>query len=359
MKALRHTEIELIRHNVLLSESKGRLTDDQLNWLYREKYFKIWVPTGLGGLELDFLDGLELLESIAYEDGSLAWTVTLCSGANLFVGFVDPSIQHIFSSIDICFGGSGRCSGIANATETDYTISGKWTYATGAPHLTHFTLVAEIWENGAPLYNSNQEVIKKAFFVDKADVHIIEDWNTFGLVSTASHSFSLKDVKVSKQRAFELLPETATRPEAIYHVPFDLFAEATLLVNYVGMFRRMVDLTIHSFKYKQEKDLSGFDQDKNQRGIAYVLKIKEAFDDMLNEYRRYIENMWHTKLYNTKEMELSSLLAQRIVSYIKQETSILYSYCGIYASRKDTEINTVFRNIFTASQHNLLLEKKF
>lgn len=359
MKALRHPEIELIRNNIFISKSKGRLTDEQLNWLHREKYFKIWVPTEFNGLGLDFLDGLDLLEALAYEDGSLAWTVTLCAGANLFVGFIDPSIQHIFSSKDICLGGSGRCSGIANVEREGYRISGKWSYATGAPHLTHFTLVAEIWENGAPLYNGNQEVIKKAFFVDKVDVEIIEDWNTFGLESTASHSFEVKDVHVSKQRGFMLLPESATRQEAIYHVPFSLFAEATLLVNYVGMFRKMIDLTINSFKYKKDKDLSGLNENENEQGIANTLNIKEVFDNMFREYMGYIENMWLTKVYNTQEMALSSLLAQKIVSYIKQKTSVLYSHCGIYASRKNTEINTVFRNIFTASQHSLLLEKDF
>jgi hypothetical protein len=67
--------------------------------------------------------------------------VTLCSGANWFIGFLQPGIAAtLFSSENVCFAGSGRASGIAKMINDDeFEISGSWQYATGAAHATAFT----------------------------------------------------------------------------------------------------------------------------------------------------------------------------------------------------------------------------
>ena len=52
------------------------------------KLWNIWVPKTHGGLELGLTEGLRTLQQLASIDGSLGWTVTLCSGANYFIGNV-------------------------------------------------------------------------------------------------------------------------------------------------------------------------------------------------------------------------------------------------------------------------------
>src|SRR5690606_32336189 len=140
------------------------------------------------------------------------------------------------------FGGSGRVTGKAKIMEDSYLISGFWSYATGAPHLTHFTLNAEIIEDNQVLRDVDGEPIYYSFFVPKEDVMIHYDWDTFGLECTASHSFSLKDVKVPKSHAFLIDPSSKKSHSELFDIPFIPFAELTLLMNYTGMFKRFLDL---------------------------------------------------------------------------------------------------------------------
>ena len=129
-----------------------------LKLAYENQWFNLWVPKVYAGLEASLVEGLTLLEELAYVDGSYAWTVTLCSGANMFAGFLEPSLaKGIFSQPTVCWGGSGRAAGTANWDGEHYILSGEWQYATGAPHLTHFTLNANLLDQGVPVLNEDGE----------------------------------------------------------------------------------------------------------------------------------------------------------------------------------------------------------
>lgn len=342
----------LLERNRILAAQNYGLTPEQLGWIYERKLFKLWVPEKFDGLEADFLEGIKTLEQLAYEDGSLAWTVTLCSGANLFVGYINSQEQKVFQDKKVCLGGSGFNSGIAQKNEMGYRITGEWKYATGAHHLTHFTLVAELWEEDKPLLDKNGRIRTSAFFVDANQVQIIEDWKTFGLESTASHSFSVENAEVESSREFHIDVNKKTIDLPLFDIPFSLFAEATLLANYIGMFRKFLDLVHFSFsRLPSKRKMREATDDK----LLALETIKTQFEEDVKTYYEKISILWTDKKYEEKDCEKSNMLAKDIVVFIKEKTAFLFPYCGIYAAQHDTELNSVFRNIFTASQHNLLL----
>src|SRR5690606_5857792 len=82
----------LLRAQATVSEASGKLSKDLLELVYDHKWFKLFVPKIYGGLALSLLDGLLVEEALSRINGSLGWTVTLCSGANLFIGFLDQTL---------------------------------------------------------------------------------------------------------------------------------------------------------------------------------------------------------------------------------------------------------------------------
>jgi hypothetical protein len=79
------------------------------------------VPKEYDGLEVSLPDGLKIEEALATIDGSLGWTVTLCSGATLFIGYMQKDVAAtIFADKKVCFGGSGRASGVARKNSDGY-----------------------------------------------------------------------------------------------------------------------------------------------------------------------------------------------------------------------------------------------
>lgn len=343
----------IIKDNVQASIERKTLTPELLDLVYKQNWFNLWVPEAYGGRQSALKEGCLLLEELAYVDGGFGWTVTLCAGANMFAGFIDPAVATaIFQQEKVCWGGSGRPSGRADRTTDGFIISGEWKYATGAPHLTHFTLNAWIYENEEPVRDTDGQPIYHSFFVDREDVLIHYDWDTFGLECTASHSFSISRLKVSEERAFDLRPEKRTNNNPVFYYPFMTFAECTLAVNYIGMFRRFLDLF--------EKQLIVKSSDSEwiaQKGKALFKKVdglRVAFDEKRNRLYALMDATWDR--VEPEENLLSEVadLSRALVRDVRTGTIELFPYTGIAGAQRDNELNIVFRHIFTASQHALL-----
>src|SRR5690606_36957711 len=224
--------VEQLRGNAGRAESIGKLTPEQLAMVYDRRWFKLFVPRSLGGLELSLPESVRLEEELARIDGSLGWTVTLCAGANLFVGYLDRLVvAPIFADPYVCLGGSGQATGRAAAEGDGFRVSGRWRYATGTPHLTHFTANCTLEKEGQDLLDATGKPLVRSFFFPRSDVRIVDDWNAFGLKATASHSFAVDDLRVSPSQAFSITPEAVTWDDPIYRYPFLPFAETTLAVN--------------------------------------------------------------------------------------------------------------------------------
>src|SRR5260221_7354589 len=115
----------IVRGSSSGAEQLGRLHPKQLSLIYAQRWFNLFVPIEYGGLELSLPEGLKIEEGLAWADGSTGWTVTLCSGANWFIGFLKKS-QEIFNNDRTCLAGSGYPSGIAKITSRGYEITGRW-----------------------------------------------------------------------------------------------------------------------------------------------------------------------------------------------------------------------------------------
>ncbi len=338
---------DALRLHSAKAEELGRLTDEQLAIIYDQKWFKLFVPKCFGGLELTLPDGVRLEEELARMDGSLGWTVTLCSGANLFVGYIDPRmVSTIFSRADVCLGGSGQAAGTALVDRGGYIVNGHWHYATGAPHLTHFTVNCVMEQSGKSVLDNQGNPRIQSFFFAKDDVELITDWNTFGLKATASHSFRVTNLRAEESHTFLIAPQHAQLDHPIYQYPFLQFAEATLAANTLGMARHFIACAEALFTAKQP--------DKHDLLEVAKRRIREArlrFYDVL-------EASWAELLtanaLSGKTLAAVSERSKVLVQLSREQVVLLYPHCGITAADASSEINRIWRDLFTASQHSLL-----
>lgn len=351
-------EIQIIKDNQSQSIIQKSLVDAQLQMIYDNNWFNIWVPKSYGGKAMDLITGTALLEEIAYWDGGLGWTITLCAGANMFAGYIDPNLaQCVFSKPKVCFGGSGRVGGKAVWTGDKFVISGFWRFATGAPHLTHFTLNCHIYDGDVQRTDEGGEPLVYSFFVPRDMVLIHYDWDTFGLECTASHSFSLDQVSVEAENCFQIKPEQQSSDDPLYSLPFLPFAEVTLLANYIGMYRRFLDLVEKYFLEKSKDGVWGnkFSKQRFKLLDTYQVELETQRTDM----RAQVTVLWNRCMYG--ELSQSdpviaeiAVRSRAIVNDIRTRTATLFPLVGIAGAQRDNELNIVFRNIFTATQHSLL-----
>lgn len=315
------------------------LPPSALSWVAEKNFWNIWVPKKYGGLELSFLEGLQTLKNIAKMDGSLGWTVTLCSGANFFIGNLKENVAaEMFLKPDtqICLGGSGGVFGHAEKIDDEhYQISGTWHFATGAPYLTHFTLNAEILQAGQPLLTADNTPKVLSFILPADAVKIIKDWNSMGLKASATHSFSVDSVVVHRDYSFKY--DEFFLPQEIFKIPFLVLADLTLWVNYLGMAEHFLEEASHRKPSETLKSLTTTLEAAQQNIVRYSKEIEEKIRDQQPISTDYTAIIHSTAAHSVNQM------SQKIIQ--------IYPYLGTHASQQTTDLNQVFRDYFTATQH--------
>ena len=350
---LNKREIAELRRLCAISEEKGELTPAVLRIIYRKKWFKLFIPKDQGGLALNLPDALKLEEQLAYIDGSLGWTVTLCSGANFFAGFMDQKkTGKLFHAKNVCLGGSGAATGIATKTKDGYMITGRWKYATGAAHLTHFTANCIIEKNGKTVLQKDGTALIRSFYFKRSEVTIHNDWDAMGLKATSSRSFSVKKLKVKEDRSFLIDHSHVTLEHPVYTYPFMPFAETTLAVNTLGMMNHLLDeaavilkqkkLNSHQFQLADEA-LQTAQQEISKLSTAFYTAVDISWKELIEQ----------KKLSHKRTRQISNV-SRHLVRVCRSHAAIVYPYCGLAKTSQHSDINRVFRDIFTASQHALL-----
>ncbi|RZK55180.1 MAG: acyl-CoA dehydrogenase [Pedobacter sp.] len=339
------------------SEELGTLHPEILEIAYQQEWFKLYVPTKYGGPGKSLPEILRLEEELAYLDGSLGWTVTLCSGAGWFAGFLDPNLaKEVFADRTVCFAGSGAVGGTATETENGYVINGHWKYASGALHATIFTANCKMLNaDGSAMLSAEGEEVVKSFILFKDEINILPGWSYFGLMATGSHAFDTGNLIVPNSRTFEINKDIKIDIPG-FDYPFLQLAETTLAVNSCGMAKRFLELVQTSFY--ERTGLKRYNDDQIAFFEAEFSRCRTDFERARKDFYEAFDLSW-TSLMNQKNIEPNLLKSvsqtSRKLAHISREVSdTLFPYCGLEAAKKNTEINRVWRDIHTASQHALL-----
>ncbi|RFZ92530.1 acyl-CoA dehydrogenase [Mucilaginibacter conchicola] len=345
--------IKIIREHAPGAEALGKLHPRQLELVYQQQWFNMLVPQVYGGMQFSLPQLVKTEEALSWADGSLGWTVTLCSGAGFFGGFIVPEVaQQIFKDKKACLAGSGADTGTATEQGGGYIINGSWKYASGVHHATHITINCRIVDAaGNPLTVDGSPLIR-SFVLDKADVQLQSGWKYMGMVATGSDAYSIRNVHVHKNRTFEIVPDAAFIDEPIYNYPFLQLAEATLAANLSGMAVNFVDLCKEAFEFKATNL-----RRVSEANAELMMEARESAIILLNAARSAffdaVDKSWDD-ITNEKYLKDVSRTSRILARIARETVDELYPYCGLLAASPDTELNRVWRDIHTASQHALL-----
>lgn len=347
--------LEIIRSKAAEAEQLNDLHPDQLAIIYDRKWFKMFVPVAHGGLGWSLPEVLRAEESLSWADGSVGWVVTLCSGAGWFSGFLQsPLLKELLSGDHACFAGSGAATGVANVTPDGFEITGHWKYASGSLHATIFTANCCIHNRGVPQINPDGSPSVAAFWFHREEVALHPHWKSMGMIATGSHSFSVSTLYVPVNRRFAIDNQYALLEDPVYQYPFVQLAETTLSVNVSGMAVAFLDLCEPLLLARMKKAGEKYAGPDLR---ALFASARESLEMLRAEFYDAVERSW-------ERCARGEALPQRVLNQVTrtsyalahgalQAVDELYPYCGLTAADPRTEINRVWRNIHTASQHAL------
>lgn len=356
---LSSSDQQAIKALAALSDQSGMLAPSLQSLLHARGWLVMLAPAAAGGAELALPTAVRLEEAIAGADGSTGWVVTLCAGAGWFAGFLRPDFaREIIATPSLCVAGSGAPSGYAEREGEGYRLSGRWDIATGALMATHFTFNAVLREGGQTLLDRDGQPRMSSFIVPAESVLVQRSWNSIGMRATGSHSFSLESVLVGARHAFHIAPEHATAPGPLFRFPFVSLAFVTLAANIAGMAQQFMRLAAPLIAARRHP-LAGRLLGEMPPVMETVRQTGQTVEAARVDFYRLLDDMWDRVCSGAAldagqpdamhEASLALVIASRTA------VDTLYPYCGLHAADALSDINRVWRDLHTATQHAMLL----
>ena len=351
-------DIDVLRSQVQLSEEAGALTAAQLEIIYKEKWFNMYLPPKYGGLGLGLPEAVKLIEKLAWVNGSIGWAVTLGSGANMFMGYLsEAAIAEFFNNPKVCVAGNGSNTGTATKVDGGYIINGNWKYATGSLHATAFTANCVIVEDNGEGRISTGE--SGSFIFKRDEVTVSRDWNGIGMKATSTNSFAVHHLFVPEERKFSIDPVAATLPDLLFQFPFLQFSEATLVANISGMVMHYTEECRRSFEERIIHKTLPLEQSSEMlellgRTMTCIEKSRDLFHQTLASVWEHGKD---TKQWDSKLLTRLSITSKRMVRELLQMVDGLHPYTGMEGADQRSDLNRIWRDIHTASQHQLVTFK--
>ncbi len=188
-------------------ENERQLAPPVVDAMTRAGVFRAWIPRALGGLELDPVSTMELVESVAAVDGSAGWVTGNAQGFPYFCqSLPDESAREILASPDVFMAGAGFPYSNAVPVAGGFRLTGRHTFGSGSKWADYFAGFATIDDGGKPRLGPDGAPALMFVFMPKSDVEIVENWNTMGMRGTGSNDLRYENVFVPTKRTFPVVP---------------------------------------------------------------------------------------------------------------------------------------------------------
>jgi alkylation response protein AidB-like acyl-CoA dehydrogenase len=225
----------LAREHARRGEELGELAPPVVEALHGEGLLGMWVPRSLrGGLELDPVTSLEVIERVSYGDPSAGWVLM---AASLAIGtgaayLKDEAVKELFSGSRLpVIAGQGTRPGKAVPTSGGYKLTGSWSFASGIKHGTHIHTLGVI-------EGTNEARI---FVLPVGKAKLIDNWDVLGLRATGSIDYTTDDVFVPEAYTHVSTTEEPLRGGSIYKLGIIGFAAICHSGWACGIGRRVLD----------------------------------------------------------------------------------------------------------------------
>jgi len=188
----------LLRRYAGYGDVHRRQPDEVVTAMTEAGLFGLLVPRRFGGHEANLRTLLEVAEALGEVDASAAWVVSLGSVAGWLVGLAsEQARQDVFGQDpDARIAGSITPTP-AQRVEGGLRVTGRWPYASGAPHATWAAVGALVpGDAGAP------EVL--LCLVPMSELTLEDTWHTVGMRGTGSHTLVAEDVFIPAHRTIRL-----------------------------------------------------------------------------------------------------------------------------------------------------------
>jgi alkylation response protein AidB-like acyl-CoA dehydrogenase len=207
-------------------EAARRLPADLAQALAKAGIFRVALPKGIGGLELEPHVIFAAIEALGRADASVGWCAMIGATSGVTAAYLTTDVaREIYGRPDVITGGVFAPSGKAVADGDHFVVTGRWPWASGSANCHWLMGGSVIIEGGVPrmLPSGGPDARMMLFPADAAT--LIDTWHVAGLCGTGSGEMAVDNLRVPRTRSVSLITDKPVAEGALYAFPvFGLLA---------------------------------------------------------------------------------------------------------------------------------------
>ena len=194
----------LIRGHLDEINREQRLPKPLVEKFHAAGFYNMTIPRELGGLQVDPLTYLRVVELLAEAAGSVGWNLCNNSIAQLVtLGLPDAGVQELYSQRpDTPIAGTAVMGGgRAVPVEGGYRVTGRWPFGTGCQEASWMLGSFQILDGGEPRRSPDGASSYWRGIFNRSEARVVEgSWDVAGLRATGSFDWTVEDVFLPERR---------------------------------------------------------------------------------------------------------------------------------------------------------------
>ena len=345
-------------------EASGRIPSNLIESLRATGVFRMFVSRSQGGLELDFIDGIEIIQALARIDGSLGWTAAISSGVSIVANLLHPdTYDRIYENgPDVIFAGSLKPGGKAEAMGNSWRLNGRFGFASGCQHSGWMYCAFIMSQDGVPMVLPNGQNVVRGCFVPAQDWQIEETWEVAGLKATGSHDVVITDLVVPEADFFDPFDPQFHKPGPLYREPFPLLL-LLIPATFVGIATGAVDEIVRVANTGRQQFRAATPMRDSELFLAELGRIEAD----LNAARAYLQTQaaghWSHALNGTLKKEPFLTQTTQTAAWLGTTCVRIANDCfalgGSNAVYEASPLQHRLRDLLVASQHLVAQKRQY
>ena len=343
-------------------EREQRLPPALVEELRDAGFYRLVIPRALGGLEVDPLTYLRVVELLAEGCGSVGWNLANNSiGQLVTLGLPDDGVDEVHGRGPATIAGTAvPGGGEAVPVEGGYRVSGRWQFGSGCQESTWMLGSFQILDGGQPRRRPDGGSLYWRGVFPRAEAQIIAgSWDVAGLRGTGSFDWTVEDVYLPERRTMPqvgipLENQWARWPGIAYALPVQAWVGPHHSAVITGIARAGIDALIALAGGKTPRGRTGALLCENPQ----VQDAVGRADAILNAGRAYRTAMI-TELWNIVASGRGTTLEQRArcrlastyaADSAREAMDLVYRHGGSTSFKRESRLAECWRDLHVVGQ---------
>src|SRR5947199_3879367 len=185
-------------------EREQRLPKALVEQFHAAGFYSMVIPRELGGLQVDPLTYVRVVELLAEGAGSAGWNVANNSiGQLVTLGLPDAGVHEIYATgADTVIAGTAVMGGgRALPVDGGYRVTGRWPFGSGCQESSWMLGSFQILDGAEPRRSPDGTSVYWRGFFHRSEAQIVEgSWDVSGMRAAGSFDWTVDDVFLPQQR---------------------------------------------------------------------------------------------------------------------------------------------------------------